>query len=202
MAAEPSNEEVRRAGELLRDLHDASSADDISTVRAAEAVVERFRLRFLRPHLAVRDRLEEIVRTKSERDPAPTARWKRYDRIIDKLRRNTTMRLPQMQDIGGCRIVRAAPETDLAVYAKEIRDEWEVIAEDDYVSSSHPSGSGYRALHLVVREQGVLMKSSSGPSCRTRGHRRTKPCTERQIWSREIRGRARRRRLSSGSSLG
>lgn len=77
-------------------------------------------------------------------------RLKRSRSIVAKLSQKT-MRLTQMQDIGGCRAV--LPDID-AVYAlKELyikgRSQHELISIDDYIRSPKPSG--YRSLHLIYR---------------------------------------------------
>lgn len=80
-------------------------------------------------------------------------RLKRSRSILAKLRAQPSMRLTQMQDIGGCRAVVATIDE---VYA--LRDEYqrsrslhEFVSEDDYISS--PKGSGYRSFHLVYKFQ-------------------------------------------------
>lgn len=92
----------------------------------------------------------------------PTAlvvqRLKRTRSILGKLSKESSMRLTQMQDIGGC---RAVVETLDEVY--KLRDAYrrskslhEFVAEDDYIHS--PKVSGYRSLHLIYR-----FKSRSHP---------------------------------------
>lgn len=92
----------------------------------------------------------------------PTAlvvqRLKRTRSILAKLSKESSMRLTQMQDIGGC---RAVVETLDEIY--KLRDAYrrskslhEFVAEDDYIQ--RPKISGYRSLHLVYR-----FKSRSHP---------------------------------------
>ncbi len=92
----------------------------------------------------------------------PTAlvvqRLKRTRSILAKLSKESSMRLTQMQDIGGC---RAVVETIGEVY--KLRDAYrrskslhEFVTEDDYVTN--PKVSGYRSIHLVYR-----FKSRSHP---------------------------------------
>jgi ppGpp synthetase/RelA/SpoT-type nucleotidyltranferase len=78
-------------------------------------------------------------------------RLKRARSILGKLQKEASMRLTQMQDIGGC---RAVVETLEEVYA--LREQYrrskslhELVAEDDYIA--RPKDSGYRSLHLVYR---------------------------------------------------
>lgn len=78
-------------------------------------------------------------------------RLKRSRSILAKLAKESSMRLTQMQDIGGCRAVVATIDE---VYAlrdlyKRSRSLHEFVSEDDYIAN--PKTSGYRSLHLVYR---------------------------------------------------
>lgn len=78
-------------------------------------------------------------------------RLKRSRSILAKLGKEPSMRLTQMQDIGGC---RAVVPTIADVYSlrdryRQSRSLHELVAEDDYIAS--PKGSGYRGVHLVYR---------------------------------------------------
>jgi putative GTP pyrophosphokinase len=154
----PSNTSVERAGALLRAvaLGDADDDVDAAAVERAREVLEQFRRRFLAPHLELRDELATLAAGIVPSGTDVTARWKRGDRIVDKLVRLPTLRLPQMQDIGGCRAVVRAPQVDLRDLAAAIADRWEVLADDDYVTRPRPSG--YRARHVVVRHRGVAIE--------------------------------------------
>ncbi len=79
-------------------------------------------------------------------------RLKRSRSILGKLSRDS-MRLSQMQDIGGCRAV-VSKISD--VYAlrdnfKRSRSKHELISIDDYITN--PKASGYRGIHLVYKFQ-------------------------------------------------
>lgn len=79
-------------------------------------------------------------------------RLKRSRSILSKLSRDS-MRLTQMQDIGGC---RAVVPTISDVYAlreqfRRSRSKNELVAEDDYIVN--PKSSGYRGIHLIYRFQ-------------------------------------------------
>jgi hypothetical protein len=78
-------------------------------------------------------------------------RLKRHDTMIDKLSREPTMQVTQMQDIGG---VRAVLPSLHHVHAldRRLRKSWTVIKVRDYIAE--PKTSGYRALHLIVRRSG------------------------------------------------
>jgi hypothetical protein len=78
-------------------------------------------------------------------------RLKRLSSIELKLRRFQTMKLSQMQDIGGCRaVLRTSSEVRLLRDTYRKSDLKHVFArEDDYIST--PKKSGYRGIHLIYR---------------------------------------------------
>lgn len=81
----------------------------------------------------------------------PTGRpAKSTSAIIDKLRRES-IRLTQIQDIAGCRIVvmDRTEQDDVAARLREHLADVEIV--DRRVSPSH----GYRAVHAVARRQGL-----------------------------------------------
>ncbi len=79
-------------------------------------------------------------------------RLKRLPTIIDKLRRYPGMRLTQMQDIGGLRVVlsnQSEVKSLVKIYEKS-RFRHELISKKDYIS--FPRGEdGYRSVHLIYR---------------------------------------------------
>lgn len=77
-------------------------------------------------------------------------RLKRLPTIIDKLSRFPTMKLTQMQDIGGIRAILAgvADVKNLqAEYKESGRFSHRLISEDDYIEN--PKSDGYRGVHLI-----------------------------------------------------
>lgn len=84
-------------------------------------------------------------------DALVAQRIKRLSSIEAKLFRFPTMKLSQMQDIGGCRaVVRTA--ADVRVLAEAHRTsgmKHKLVRTDDYLSS--PQTSGYRGIHLIYR---------------------------------------------------
>lgn len=89
-----------------------------------------------------------------ERGPRVTAevtqRLKRRQTILDKLRREPTLDLSRMQDIGGCRAV-VADMDDLRRLEARIVNRLHVINYSDY--TLQPRASGYRGVHIVVPYQ-------------------------------------------------
>lgn len=82
-------------------------------------------------------------------------RLKRARSILSKLAKESSMRLTQMQDVGGC---RAVVESIDQVYAlrnqyRKSKSLHEFVTEDDYISKPKPSG--YRSLHLIYRFKSI-----------------------------------------------
>lgn len=78
-------------------------------------------------------------------------RIKRLSSIALKLLRFPTMKLGQMQDIGGCRAI-----VSTTTHVRGLRDLYvrsdlkhEMLRQDDYIES--PKDSGYRGIHLIYR---------------------------------------------------
>ena len=85
-------------------------------------------------------------------NPLVAQRTKRLSSVFHKLDRFRTMKLTQMQDIGGCRAVLndvGAVEKLSDYYRNESQIKHKFLTCDDYVES--PKGSGYRGVHLVYR---------------------------------------------------
>ncbi len=82
-------------------------------------------------------------------------RLKKFPTILDKLSKYPTMRLTEMEDIGGVRAVLPTQEAADEV-SRRLRKNWKVHRYRDYVR--RPKASGYRALHLIVIKQGVKLE--------------------------------------------
>jgi putative GTP pyrophosphokinase len=95
------------------------------------------------------------------RASSPSQRHKRMARIIDKLLRPglSTMRLSQMEDIGGCRAVVETVD-DLRAVERRISRQWsrrhELHTVTDYIAD--PKDDGYRAVHIITRRDGRLIE--------------------------------------------
>jgi len=153
--AEPeySREEVNRAGRMLID---PSSWSDLDELQKMFAVINNWRAAHNFPlntfHVTLRSRARKL-------DPhAVTAqRLKRLSSIRAKLNREReTMKLTQMQDIGGCRAVlrdMTAVTDLLEIYresvAKNPKGRSEFLHPKDYIAS--PKTDGYRSVHLIYR---------------------------------------------------
>ena len=76
-------------------------------------------------------------------------RLKRLDSIVDKLKREPSMSLWTIQDLGGCRFIVNSIESVYKYYNqyKTSRVRHKFIKEYDYIQNPKPSG--YRSLHVV-----------------------------------------------------
>lgn len=82
-------------------------------------------------------------------------RLKRSRSILSKLTRDS-MRLTQMQDIGGCRAVVPSIEDVYRLRDKFYRSRSKhiCVSEDDYIAK--PKASGYRGIHLIYKFQSAV----------------------------------------------
>jgi ppGpp synthetase/RelA/SpoT-type nucleotidyltranferase len=122
----------------------------------ALVVLDVWRAAHSYPMHIFKQRLKNVA-AKLDRDALSAQRLKRVPSIIKKLGRSyggksPTMKLTQMQDIAGCRIVMSNVKL-----ARKLYDEYynngdlkhEKVSERDYVSN--PKKDGYRSIHLVYR---------------------------------------------------
>ena len=86
-----------------------------------------------------------------------TQRLKRLPAIVNKLYRHPSMRLAQMQDIGGCRAVLPGGSAEVLGVLRRITQRWSIAAHDDYVANPQPV-TGYRAVHAIVERDGRLIE--------------------------------------------
>jgi ppGpp synthetase/RelA/SpoT-type nucleotidyltranferase len=88
---------------------------------------------------------------KIQSDALIVERLKRSRSVLSKLEREPSMRLTQMQDIGGCRAVMKSVD-DVYKLKESYFDgngKYEIVHIDDYIRS--PKDSGYRSIHLILR---------------------------------------------------
>jgi putative GTP pyrophosphokinase len=84
-----------------------------------------------------------------------TQRLKRRPTILDKLTREPTMEVTQMQDIGGVR-ARLPSLAHVHAVSRRLRKTWTIHRTRDYIANPKPSG--YRALHHIVVRDGVKVE--------------------------------------------
>ena len=138
--------EVDRAGRLLA--QNGVAADPLLIGHALD-VINNWRSSHSFPlntfQMTLRNRAASICA-----QPIVARRLKRVPSIFAKLRRFPTMKLSQMQDIGGARVVLPSlTEVDALRDLYRRRMNHRFVGEKDYVRN--PKTSGYRSIHLVYR---------------------------------------------------
>lgn len=140
-------------------------------VNNAYELLSQYRMEHLKPLTELNLRLREWLMDFSK-DYYIAQRLKRTPRIIEKLRRLKTLRLSQLQDIGGCRIIvenyqvqeelfqyiinRLAKSKVITIYGNKKNNpvDYRERGRDD---------SGYRAIHIIlkVREMKIELQIRS-----------------------------------------
>lgn len=141
---EYSQRQVNDAGNIIRDLN--STEDEYNS---AIEIIDNWRAAHAYPLHVFYINLRTLAANRS--DILVVERLKRMDSIIGKLRRETSMNLWRMQDLGGCRFVVPTIE-EVYKFSKRYRTSkirHEFKREYDYISNPKPSG--YRSLHLVYK---------------------------------------------------
>lgn len=131
-----SRTQVDKLGERLRTGH--TSKDDLE-------LLDEYRRSFAAAYAEVIRRIRETTGLHPTGRPA-----KSTNSVIEKLRREMSIRLSQMQDIAGCRIIvadRGEQDRLLATLEKTLG---RVSVGDRRLNPSH----GYRAVHAIVRMAG------------------------------------------------
>jgi len=141
----PSKSQVNKAGRTLRywargEPVDADELDAARTVLLAYRAGHQYAL-----GKATMD-LRSMVKTEGCAVEV-SQRLKRVPTIIDKLRREPTLALANMQDIGGCRsVLQGIPE--LRRVQRRLAKNRKPIRVNDYITD--PRLSGYRGVHVIV----------------------------------------------------
>ncbi|MFD6813543.1 RelA/SpoT domain-containing protein [Enteractinococcus coprophilus] len=167
----PSKSAVRKAGSAIRQVMRKSEAatieitsekdpaeleTDKDILQRAISVIDLYRSHFSKPMGRVEQTLRDIC-VGTDFDTQITSRLKRLPTIINKLRRPDNTDLSRMEDIGGCRVVVETYD-ELNVLHELVRREYanRVHRERDYVAT--PRDSGYRSVHLIVKEPSSDLK--------------------------------------------
>ena len=131
-----SNTKVDRLGDRLR-------SGEIA--EADLKLLDEYRLSFAPAYEAVVDVLRDALHLEPTGRPA-----KSTSSIADKLRRES-LRLRQMQDIAGCRVI----VSDVVKQDEAVTCLTKVFAEASLVDRRETPSHGYRAVHVIVRQHGT-----------------------------------------------
>ncbi len=125
---------------------------DTAAYENARQIVNEYRTCHAYPLNTFKSTLRKNVRR--HRGAIVAQRLKRLPTIVDKLTRYPTMKLTQMQDIGGLRAILPdikAVRDIRRKYVEKAKFKHELILEHDYITNPKPDG--YRGVHLVYRYQ-------------------------------------------------
>ena len=159
-----SKKQVRRAGRTLRDFR-SGARRDVGNEELLDAInaLDWWRARHARPLARVNAGLRYYVHRAAppEVETSVTQRLKRFSTIVDKLQREPTMQLTNMEDIGGVRAVLQT-QTQVDFVARELRRQsrWNVTRVREYVSGRYPGpkSDGYRAVHVTVKKDSCYVE--------------------------------------------
>lgn len=141
----PSKSQVNKAGRTLRRYMRGDEVER-EKVEGAIGVLVAHRAAFQVPLTKATMGLRSMVKTEECRVDV-SQRLKRTNTILDKLLREPTMQLGNMQDIGGCRAVLASID-ELRRVEKRLRKRRPPLDSNDYILN--PRESGYRGVHVIV----------------------------------------------------
>lgn len=145
-----SKKSVRRAGDYFahdNDLLESLDFDFDEYLRNFE-IVENWRSSHSYPMQSMLGYFRNKAFDK-DKSSIVVQRLKRTPSILDKLRRESRMKLDRMEDIGGCRIVVATKQHvyDVRNAILDGRTRNILHRERDYIKK--PKDSGYRGVHLI-----------------------------------------------------
>ena len=134
--------QVNKAGRTLR--RAGRQGDEVSLLDYVQAreVLLAYRAAHRVPLTKATMGLRSMVRTEGCQVEV-AQRLKRVPTIIDKLKREPTMQLANMQDVGGCRAILDRVD-DVYRVAKRVRSRRPVERVYDYIED--PKGTGYRGI--------------------------------------------------------
>jgi len=142
-----SKKQINKAGKIL-----AENKPNGISIEQAIALVDKWRACHAYPINTFQATLRRKL-NKFTNSPIVAQRLKRMPTIIGKLKKNHSMQLTTMQDIGGIRAVMNSID-DVYKLASEYREEsrfaHELKKENDYISKPRDE-DGYRSLHLIYR---------------------------------------------------
>ncbi len=146
---EPSTSQVNKAGRVLRRWARGELVSE-DEYQGALAVLIDYRAVHRVPMTKATMGLRSVVKTE-KCEVEVSQRLKRVPTIIDKLLREPTMQLANMQDLGGCRAVLGSLD-ELRRVQRRLTKNRPSLRVSDYIAA--PRASGYRGVHVVVRYDG------------------------------------------------
>ncbi len=139
---EYSRNQIIKAGKIIK--RDDASEDEINN---AIKVIDNWRAAHAYPLHVIYIHLRRMNNSNSNIIVAE--RLKRLDSIVAKLKRENSMSLWEIQDLGGCRVIVPNIEDVYRIAEKYEHSRKRHIARKRYDYIKHPKISGYRSLHVV-----------------------------------------------------
>lgn len=117
--------------------------------------LDAWRYRHIRPMDDIFDAIIDLKAKHPEFDYDVAERLKRLPSILDKLHRFPTMKLNQIQDIGGVRVICSDIDQLMALlpYLDEALPEYR-----EKNRLENPAPSGYRGIHRIYKKDGVCVE--------------------------------------------
>ena len=153
-----TNHRLAEMGDFVRE-HDIKYENGILINQDAYEEIredlDAWRYRHIRPMDDIFDAINELKTKHPEFDYDVAERLKRLPSILGKLHRFPTMKLNQIQDIGGVRIIASDIDqlTALLPYLDEILPEYR-----EKNRLENPAPSGYRGIHRIYKKDGVCIE--------------------------------------------
>lgn len=141
---EYSRSQIIKAGKTIKKANATTNE-----IKHATKVIDNWRASHAFPMHVIYMHLRRMV--KSNNGIIIAERLKRLDSIVGKLKREPTMSLWAIQDLGGCRVIVPSVD-DVYNYANSYensRKRHELVSTYDYIEQ--PKSSGYRSLHRVYK---------------------------------------------------
>lgn len=153
-----TNRRLAEMGDFVRE-HDIRyengiliNQDDYEQIRKD---MDAWRYRHMRPMDDIFDAINELKEKHPEFDYDVAERLKRLPSILGKLHRFPTMKLNQIQDIGGVRII--CSDIDQLMALLPLLDE--ILPEyREKNRLENPAPSGYRGIHRIYKKDGVCVE--------------------------------------------
>ncbi|SES01336.1 hypothetical protein SAMN05443377_1304 [Propionibacterium cyclohexanicum] len=142
----PTSSQVKKAGSLVRKAMRGESMDRVDLLSQAIEIISAHRATFRSPLVSANNSLRYWVE-KLDLDGQVSQRLKRMQTILDKMKREPTLALNRMHDIGGCRVVLPGRK-DVSTLVEALRGMDRTLQVRDYIAE--PRQSGYRGVHLIM----------------------------------------------------
>ncbi|MDR3576415.1 MAG: RelA/SpoT domain-containing protein [Anaerolineaceae bacterium] len=122
-------------------------------------IIQNWRSSHALPLLTFRMGLSQRAR-RIEKGALIAQRLKRFSSVMNKLTREPTMKLSQMQDLGGCRAILSNVDSVFrlaSLYRDPVLDTESLFKCYDYINK--PKLDGYRGIHIVGRYRAHVEKN-------------------------------------------